>query len=50
VPVLKHLPFAGAIAAALRAVDRGLSHVPLLRTQSWYTLLEVARADGAGRA
>ena len=50
VPVLKHLPFAGAIAATLRAVDRGLSHVPLLRTQSWYTLLEVARADGAGRA
>jgi len=50
VPVLKHLPYTGAIAAALRAVDRGLSHVPLLRTQSWYTLLEVARADGAGRA
>jgi ubiquinone/menaquinone biosynthesis C-methylase UbiE len=47
VPVLKHLPFAGAIAAALRALDRGLSHVPLLRTQSWYTILEVARADAS---
>jgi len=44
VPVLKHLPFAGAIARALRALDRGLARVPLLRTQSWYAMLEVARA------
>jgi ubiquinone/menaquinone biosynthesis C-methylase UbiE len=51
VPVLKHLPGAGALAAALRAVDRLLARVPLLRSQSWYTLLEVARADsGAARA
>jgi ubiquinone/menaquinone biosynthesis C-methylase UbiE len=49
VPVLKHLPGAGAIAAALRALDRGLSHVPLLRSQSWYVMLEVARADGTER-
>lgn len=44
VPVLKKLPFANGIAAALRAVDRLLSRIPLLRTQSWYTVLEVARA------
>jgi len=44
VPVLKHLPGAGAIAGALRAVDRLLARVPLLRTQSWYAMLEVARA------
>jgi len=47
VPVLKHMPFAVGIARALRALDRGLSHVPLLRSQSWYTMLEVARADGS---
>jgi ubiquinone/menaquinone biosynthesis C-methylase UbiE len=51
VPVLKHLPGAGAAAAALRAVDRLLARVPLLRGQSWYTLLEVARVDaGTERA
>ncbi len=43
VPVLKWLPFSTAIGAALRAVDRGLSKVPLLRTQSWYTMLQVRR-------
>jgi ubiquinone/menaquinone biosynthesis C-methylase UbiE len=46
VPVLKHLPFAEGLARGLRAVDRLLARVPLLRTQSWYTILEVARADG----
>lgn len=46
VPVLKHLPasLARAIGASLRAVDRLLARVPLLRSQSWYTLLEVGRA------
>lgn len=46
VPVLKHLPapLAGAIGATLRAVDRLLARLPLIRTQSWYTLLEVGRA------
>lgn len=43
VPVLKWLPFSTAIGAALRAVDRGLSRVPLVRTQSWYTMLQVRR-------
>ena len=43
VPVLRWLPFSRALGAALRAVDRGLSHVPILRTQSWYTMLEVVR-------
>ncbi|MGQ0553955.1 MAG: class I SAM-dependent methyltransferase [Planctomycetota bacterium] len=45
VPVLKHLPFAQVLARGLRALDRGLARVPLLRSQSWYTLLEVARRD-----
>ena len=46
VPLLKHLPAAPAraIGAALRAVDRLLARVPLVRSQSWYTLLEVGRA------
>jgi len=43
VPVLKVLPFANGIARVLRAVDRFLARVPLLRTQSWYTMLEVGR-------
>jgi ubiquinone/menaquinone biosynthesis C-methylase UbiE len=43
VPVLKKLPGAGAIAAALRAVDRVLARVPFLRSQSWYAMLEVGR-------
>ncbi len=51
VPLLKYLPGAGTLAALLRAIDRLLARVPLLRTQSWYTLLEVVRADaGAARA
>ena len=46
VPVLKHLPapLASGLAAALRALDRLLARVPLVRSQSWYTLLEVGRA------
>jgi ubiquinone/menaquinone biosynthesis C-methylase UbiE len=43
VPVLKILPFASALGAALRAVDRLLASIPVVRTQSWYTILEVAR-------
>lgn len=50
VPVLKHLPGAGAVAAALRALDRLLARVPLLRTQSWYAMLEAARAEPGPRA
>jgi len=45
VPVLKKMPFANAIASGLRAVDRLLARIPLLRTQSWYTMLEVARVE-----
>jgi SAM-dependent methyltransferase len=43
VPVLKALPFSSAIGAALRACDRVLAAIPLVRTQSWYTILEIAR-------
>ena len=51
VPVLKHLPGATAIAAALRAFDRFLAHVPLLRSQSWYVILAAGRKRPAeGRA
>jgi SAM-dependent methyltransferase len=47
VPILKRLPGAAGIAAALRAVDRLLARVPLVRSQSWYAMLEVGRrADG----
>jgi len=44
VPVLKKMPFANAIASGLRALDRLLARIPLVRTQSWYTMLEVGRA------
>jgi hypothetical protein len=46
VPVLKHLPagLAAGIGSVLRALDRLLARVPLVRTQSWYTLLEIGRA------
>jgi ubiquinone/menaquinone biosynthesis C-methylase UbiE len=46
VPVLKHLPapVARGIGATLRALDRLLARIPLVRSQSWYTLLEVGRA------
>jgi ubiquinone/menaquinone biosynthesis C-methylase UbiE len=47
VPVLKRLPGAGAIAACLRALDRLLARVPLLRSQSWYAMLEVGRRTDA---
>ncbi|MCB9898446.1 MAG: methyltransferase domain-containing protein [Planctomycetes bacterium] len=42
VPVLKHLPagLASALGAGLRALDRLLARVPLLRNQSWYAMLE----------
>jgi ubiquinone/menaquinone biosynthesis C-methylase UbiE len=43
VPVLKKLPFAGGIARGLRALDRLLARIPLIRSQSWYTVLQVAR-------
>lgn len=47
VPILKKLPagLARGIGATLRAVDRVLSHVPLLKNWSWYTMLDVRRAD-----
>jgi ubiquinone/menaquinone biosynthesis C-methylase UbiE len=47
VPVLTRLPFANGIASALRALDRLLARIPLIRSQSWYTILEVARARPA---
>lgn len=43
VPVLRWLPFNRALGAALRVVDRLLSAIPIVRTQSWYTMLEVRR-------
>lgn len=43
VPVLKWLPFSTAIGSALRALDRALARVPVLKTQSWYTMLQVRR-------
>jgi ubiquinone/menaquinone biosynthesis C-methylase UbiE len=43
VPVLRWLPFNRALGAALRVVDRMLSAIPIVRTQSWYTMLEVRR-------
>lgn len=41
VPVLKVLPFASALAGGLRALDRLLARIPLIRSQSWYAMLEV---------
>lgn len=46
VPVLKWLPFSGGIGATLRALDRLLARIPLIRTQSWYTMLDVRRKGG----
>jgi len=43
VPVLKMLPFASAVGAGLRAIDRLLAAIPVVRTQSWYSILEVGR-------
>ena len=43
VPVLKWLPFNAALGAGLRALDRLLARIPLVRSQSWYTMLEVGR-------
>ena len=45
VPVLKWLPrpIANGVARALRVVDHGLAHVPLIKNWSWYTMLEVGR-------
>ncbi len=47
VPVLTWLPFATALGAGLRAFDRLLARIPLVRSQSWYTILEVSRAGAA---
>lgn len=46
VPVLRWLPGARALGAFLRALDRGLAKVPVLKNQSWYTMLAVRRARG----
>lgn len=43
VPVLTWLPFSRFIGKALRAMDRILSKIPLVRSQSWYTMLSVKR-------
>ena len=45
VPVLKWLPagLASGVGAALRAVDRLCSRLPLIRSLSWYTMLSVRR-------
>ena len=42
VPVLKPLPasLARGVGSALRALDRLLARIPLLRSQSWYTMIE----------
>jgi len=44
VPVLRWLPFQRTLGAGLRVLDRLLSATPVLRSQSWYTMLEVRRA------
>ena len=43
VPVLRWLPFSRALGAGLRAVDRLLAVIPVVRSQSWYTMLQVRR-------
>jgi len=45
VPVLKWLPAGMALwmARGLRVIDRVCSHIPLVRSLSWYTMLEVSR-------
>ncbi|RKY21813.1 MAG: hypothetical protein DRQ55_02985 [Planctomycetota bacterium] len=43
VPILRWLPGSRALGAALRAVDRLLSAIPLVRMLSWYTMLQVRR-------
>jgi ubiquinone/menaquinone biosynthesis C-methylase UbiE len=47
VPVLKKLPAGLALflSRILRALDRGLARVPILKNWSWYTILEVRRAS-----
>lgn len=47
VPILKKLPagLALAISRALRLLDRALSHVPILKNWSWYTMLSVRRRE-----
>ena len=49
VPVLKWLPagLARGVGAALRAVDRLCSKLPLVRSLSWYTMLAVRRKRAA---
>jgi len=44
VPILRWLPGARMLGAGLRVIDRLLSRIPILRSQSWYTMLEVRRA------
>lgn len=46
VPVLKKLPAGLALflSRILRGLDRALSHVPIVKNWSWYTILEVKRA------
>lgn len=44
VPVLRWLPGSRALGAGLRALDRLLAALPLVRSQSWYTMLQVRRS------
>jgi len=48
VPLLKYCPFSRIFASFLRAVDRGLARIPLIRRLSWYTILR-ASPTGTGR-
>jgi ubiquinone/menaquinone biosynthesis C-methylase UbiE len=43
VPVLRWLPGSRFLGAALRAVDRLLAAIPVIRSLSWYTMLQVRR-------
>lgn len=48
VPLLKYCPFSGAVAAALRGVDRLLSRIPLVKGMSWYAIMSAHKPAGGG--
>lgn len=49
VPLLKHCPFSRFAGALLRAFDRFLARLPVIRGGSWYTILSARRPGGNGR-
>jgi SAM-dependent methyltransferase len=48
VPLLKHCPFSRQAAAALRALDRFMAKLPLIKKGSWYAILSARRPSGDG--